>query len=78
MYRVGASFDAIFAEKLEQLTRLGAAREDAGLVRIGPDRARLDFLADLTRPYLEAYRVAFEAVLDGRPGPTPPSIARAW
>jgi glycerol-3-phosphate O-acyltransferase len=64
MYRVGASFEAIFAEKLEQLVRLGAAREEAGLVRIGPDRARLDFLADLTRPYLEAYRVAFEAVLE--------------
>ena len=62
MYRVGASFDTIFAEKLEQLTGLGAVREEGGLLRIGPERARLDFLADLTRPYLEAYRVAGEAV----------------
>jgi glycerol-3-phosphate O-acyltransferase len=60
---VGASFDAIYAEKLDQLTRLGAVREEDGRVRIGPERARLDFLADLTRPYLEAYRVAGEAVL---------------
>ena len=64
MYRVGASFEAIFAEKLEQLTRLGAVREEDGRLRIGPERARLDFLADLTRPYLEAYRVAGEVVLD--------------
>lgn len=63
IYRMGASFDTIFAEKLEQLTRLGAVCQDDGRVRIGPERARLDFLADLTRPYLEAYRVAGEAVL---------------
>ena len=36
--------------------------EDARGVRPGPERARLDFLADLTRPYLEAYRVAGETV----------------
>jgi len=63
MFRVGATFDAIFAEKLDQLSRLGAVREEDGRVRLGPERARLDFLADLTRPYLEAYRVAGEAVL---------------
>jgi glycerol-3-phosphate O-acyltransferase len=64
MYRVGASFEVIFAEKLEQLTRLGAVARDDGRVRIGPERSRLDFLADLTRPYLEAYRVAGETVLE--------------
>jgi glycerol-3-phosphate O-acyltransferase len=63
MYPVGSTLDAIFREKLDQLVRLGAVREEGGMVRTGPERGRLDFLADLTRPYLEAYRVAGEAVL---------------
>jgi glycerol-3-phosphate O-acyltransferase len=62
MYPVGATLDAIFREKLDLLVQLGAVREEDGRVRTGPERSRLDFLADLTRPYLEAYRVAAEAV----------------
>jgi glycerol-3-phosphate O-acyltransferase len=63
MYPVGSTLDAIFRAKLDQLVRLGAVREEGGMVRTGPERGRLDFLADLTRPYLEAYQVAGEAVL---------------
>ncbi len=62
MYPVGASFESIFRAKLDALAGMGAVVEDAGGVRPGPQRARLDFLADLTRPYLEAYRVAGETV----------------
>ena len=62
MYPVGASFESIFRDRLDALAGLGAVVEDAGGVRPGPERARLDFLADLTRPYLEAYRVAGETV----------------
>jgi len=62
MYAVGSTLDAVFREKLDQLVRMGAVHESDGLVRPGLERARLDFLADLTRPYLEAYRVAGEAV----------------
>jgi len=62
MYRVDASFDAILDEQLHLLLRLGAAvREGEGLVA-GPRRDTLDFLADLTRPYLEAYRVAADSL----------------
>ncbi|MEY2668985.1 MAG: hypothetical protein RJA59_1623 [Pseudomonadota bacterium] len=62
MYPVGSTFDAIFGAKLAALSALGAVAEHEGVIRPGPARARLDFLADLTRPYLEAYRVAGETV----------------
>jgi len=62
MYPVGSTFDAIFGAKLQALLALGAVAEHDGVIRPGPARARLDFLADLTRPYLEAYRVAGETV----------------
>jgi glycerol-3-phosphate O-acyltransferase len=63
MYRVGASFEEVFAENVAFLTRLGVVEEAAGRLRAGAERARLDFLADLLRPYLEAYRIAAEALL---------------
>jgi glycerol-3-phosphate O-acyltransferase len=62
MYPVGATFESVFAEKLASAVRAGAVREAGVGVGPGADRARLDFLADLVRPYLEAYRVAAEAV----------------
>jgi glycerol-3-phosphate O-acyltransferase len=62
MYPVGATFESVFAEKLASAVRVGAVREDGARVGPGADRASLDFLADLTRPYLEAYRVAAETV----------------
>ncbi len=62
MYPVGATFESIFRSRLHVLVGLGAVIEDGGIVRPGPSRPRLDFLADLTRPYLEAYRIAGETV----------------
>lgn len=62
MYPVGATFDSIFDAKLGVLSSLDAVVARDGVLRPGPARARLDFLADLTRPYLEAYRVAGETV----------------
>jgi glycerol-3-phosphate O-acyltransferase len=63
MYRAGATFDDVFAENAALLARVGAAEESAGRLRPGPDRATLAFLADLIRPWIEAYRVAAEALL---------------
>jgi glycerol-3-phosphate O-acyltransferase len=62
MYPVGATFDSVFQSRLDALVGLDAVVESAGVVRPGPARTRLDFLADLTRPYLEAYRIAGETV----------------
>ena len=58
MYRPGATFDAIFEEYGRFLARLGVVALDDGTMRTGAERETLDFLADLTRPYLEAYGVA--------------------
>ncbi|HEX9291539.1 MAG TPA: 1-acyl-sn-glycerol-3-phosphate acyltransferase, partial [Anaeromyxobacteraceae bacterium] len=63
MYRVGASFEEIFAENAAFLTRLGVVEEAGGHLRTGAEREMLEFLADLLRPYLEAYRVTAEALL---------------
>jgi glycerol-3-phosphate O-acyltransferase len=60
MYRVGASFDTIFEENVDFLGRLGVAERVDGRLRAGSARETLDFLADLTRAYLEAYRLAAE------------------
>jgi glycerol-3-phosphate O-acyltransferase len=58
MYRVGASFDEVFADTVGFLERLGALERAGGRLRPGADRDALAFLADLTRAYLEAYRAA--------------------
>ncbi len=62
MYPVGSTFDAVFRTKLDALAGLGAVIEADGRIGPGPARGRLDFLADMTRPYLEAYRIAAETV----------------
>jgi glycerol-3-phosphate O-acyltransferase len=62
MYPVGATFEAVFRSRLDALVALGAVSEQDGRIGPGAARARLDFLADLTLPYLEAYRVATETV----------------
>jgi glycerol-3-phosphate O-acyltransferase len=62
MYPVGASFDAVFRERLGVLVQLGVVRGEGGVLSPGPERGRLEFLSDLVRPYLEAYRVAAETV----------------
>ncbi len=63
MYRVGASFDEIFGENAALLMRLGALSRVEEELRPGPDLETLAFLAEFTRAYLEAYRVACSTVL---------------
>jgi glycerol-3-phosphate O-acyltransferase len=58
MYRPGTTFDAIFDEYCSFLERLGVVAVDGGTMRAGTEREMLDFLADLTRPYLESYGLA--------------------
>ena len=62
MYPVGTTFESVFNEKLAVLARLGLAGAEEGSLRLGKDRETLDFLADMIRPYLEAYRLAGETV----------------
>jgi glycerol-3-phosphate O-acyltransferase len=62
MYPVGATFEAVFRAKLDELVAVGAVAEQDGRIGPGAARARLDFLADMTRPYVEAYRLAAETV----------------
>jgi len=68
MYRVGSSFDANFAAQLATLLRLGAATRESRGLSAGPDRATLDLFADLTRAFLEAYRVSADALAVAFPG----------
>ena len=62
MYQVGAGFDALFEENVAALCQIGALAVKEGCLEPGGERGRLDFLADLLRPYLEAYRVVAEAL----------------
>jgi glycerol-3-phosphate O-acyltransferase len=69
MYRVGARFEEIFEENLAFLVRVRALARDGRVIRPGADAATLAFLAELVRPYLEAYRLtastALEVLSDG-------------
>ncbi len=71
MYRVGATFETIFSENVAFLERLGIVSQAGDALRAGAARDMLDFVADLTRPYLETYRLAAEtlqaAAKDGAP-----------
>ncbi|HYX93112.1 MAG TPA: glycerol-3-phosphate acyltransferase, partial [Myxococcaceae bacterium] len=61
IYRVDATFEAIFAETVDALERHGLlARSDDEVIAAAPDhRARggLEFLADLLRDFLESYLI---------------------
>jgi glycerol-3-phosphate O-acyltransferase len=73
-YRVGATFEEIFEENLAFLARVGALAPEREQVRAGPEPSTLSFLAELVRPYLEAYRLAAATTLEllQRPsGPAP-------
>jgi glycerol-3-phosphate O-acyltransferase len=63
MFRVGVTFDELFAENADDLARIGAIVEREGRLQAGAEPWALEFLADLLRPYLEAYRVVAEAAL---------------
>jgi glycerol-3-phosphate O-acyltransferase len=62
MYRVGAGFDQVFSDTLGFLERLEVVAIQQERLRAGTARETLDFLADLTRSYLEAYRLAAETL----------------
>jgi glycerol-3-phosphate O-acyltransferase len=64
MYRVGATFDEIFEENVEFLVRIGALHREGDRLRPGAEVALLGFLAELLRPYLEAYRIAAATALE--------------
>lgn len=64
MYRVGATLDVIFEEVVGYLSRMGVLERSDGRLRAGAERETLDFLADLTRSYLEAYRVVALALAE--------------
>jgi len=63
MYRVGATFEEIFEQNVAFLVRVGAADRAPGRVGLGGERDLLAFLAEFTRAYLEAYRLAAETAL---------------
>jgi len=70
MYRVDATFDEIFSRNAELLLGLGALSRAGEELRPGPDGETLAFLAEFTRAYLEAYRVATVTALTlSRRGP---------
>jgi glycerol-3-phosphate O-acyltransferase len=62
IYRVGTTFDTIFAETVERLVRMGLVLHEGGTtLRVAPEphsRPELEFLADLLRDYLETYLLA--------------------
>jgi glycerol-3-phosphate O-acyltransferase len=62
MYRVGATHDEVFAETIELLERIDGIGRTADRVTLGADPSVVPFLAALLRPYLEAYRLTFEAL----------------
>jgi glycerol-3-phosphate O-acyltransferase len=70
MYRPGTGLEVIFAENLAFLERVGSVVGEGGRLRPGPQPEPAAFLAELLRPYLEAYRLAAEtaeALLTGAP-----------
>jgi glycerol-3-phosphate O-acyltransferase len=64
MYRVDAPFDEIFDQNVAFLVRIRALVRDGDRLRAGADAPTLAFLAELLRPYLEAYRLAAVTALD--------------
>jgi glycerol-3-phosphate O-acyltransferase len=72
VYRVGASFDEIFGENVAFLVRVRALAPEGERLRPGTDAGTLSFFAELMRPYLEAYRLAFSTALELLAAGTPP------
>jgi glycerol-3-phosphate O-acyltransferase len=60
LYQPGASAQEAFGSLVAQLERLGAIEVGAGELRAGSNPETLDFLAGMTRPFLEGYRLTFE------------------
>jgi glycerol-3-phosphate O-acyltransferase len=65
IYRVGATFEVIFGETVEELVRLGLVSRDGSSLSPAPAaRPQVEFLADLTRDYFEAYWLAALTLAD--------------
>jgi glycerol-3-phosphate O-acyltransferase len=67
IYRVGSTFDTIFAETVEALVRLGLVLRSGDTLRVAPEshaRPDMEFLADLLRDYLETYLLAAMTLTD--------------
>jgi glycerol-3-phosphate O-acyltransferase len=60
MYRPGATFDETFSDNLAFLVRVGTVVREEQALRPGPEAWALELFGELTRPYLEAYRLAAE------------------
>jgi glycerol-3-phosphate O-acyltransferase len=65
VYRVGSTFEEIFEQNLAFLVRVRALVRSGEDVRPGADAATLSFLAEMVRPYLEAYRLAASTAIEG-------------
>jgi glycerol-3-phosphate O-acyltransferase len=76
MYRPGAGFDAIFADNLAFLVRVGSLVADGDRLRAGPQPEPVAFLSEFLRPYLEAYLTAAEAAVALLGDPTRPPLDR--
>ncbi len=75
MYRGDVSFDDAFAQNLAFLVRVRALARDGDRIRPGADAATLAFLAELVRPYVEAYRLAAATALSLLAGPLEGAVA---
>lgn len=67
IYRVGTTFDTIFAETVERMVRMGLVIRTGDTLQIAPEphaRPDLEFIADLMRDYLEAYLLAAMTLKD--------------
>jgi glycerol-3-phosphate O-acyltransferase len=70
MYEPGLGLAEILDQNIAFLQRLGAVEVVGDRIRPGPEPEPIEFLAELLRPYLEAYRLAAEtadAMLDNAP-----------
>jgi glycerol-3-phosphate O-acyltransferase len=71
MYPVGVRIEETFGAAVAGLERVGALTVHGERLRAGPERATLGFIADLLRPYLEAYLVVAQALLTPPRGERP-------
>jgi glycerol-3-phosphate O-acyltransferase len=63
LYQAGASAEEAFESLVALLERLGAVERASGELRPGSNPEPLHFLAGLTRPFLESYRLTFETAV---------------
>lgn len=61
IYRVGATFDVIFAETVDRLVGMGLLVREGETLQMAPEphvRPQMEFTADLLRDFLESYLLA--------------------